>query len=739
MTLRIGVDTGGTFTDVVAFDEETGTIHVRKVSSTPEDPGLAIVDGVQQVLHQMGGTAGTDPGGADGGGAARHGAARHGAARHGADDGGAAQGRATRTMAEVAYFAHGTTVGTNALLTRRGARTGVLTTRGFRDLLELGRGRRPRLYDLQADKPTPFAPRDLRLEVTERVRHDGRVETPLDEQDVRTAAKTLREAGVEAVAVCLLYSFLRPEHEERVGEILAEELPGVHISLSSRVLPEFREYERLSTVVTNAYVGPVVSAYLARLRERLAARGLSAVPHVTQSNGGIIPFEAAEEFPVRMVLSGPSTGVVGAAGICAAAGHPDIITFDMGGTSSDVSLVRGGVPKVTTGMELDGRPIRTPMLDIHTVGAGGGSLARVDAGGHLKVGPASAGADPGPACYGKGSEASVTDANVLLHTLNPTQLLGGRMSVDEGAARAAVGRLAHRAGLGTEETAQGILRVVTANMARAIRVISVQRGYDPRDYTLVPFGGAGPLHASRLARELGMRTVLVPPTPGAQSALGLLMTDVRADFSRTRIQPFDSSSAGRLGTLYGELATEARDWFEAEEIAPGDRSVERTAELRYAGQNYEIPVQVPDGALDGEAVRTVLESFSAEHRRLYGYDSPGEPVEAVTLRVRAVGSVPRAQLPREEAQGADATASLTGVRDVHLPELGGFTPVPVHDRALMRPGNRVEGPAVIEQMDTTTVLLPGDVLTVDAHSNLVIEVPDAAHATHAAGSAAPQR
>ncbi|WP_137022990.1 hydantoinase/oxoprolinase family protein, partial [Streptomyces albus] len=295
------------------------------------------------------------------------------------------------------------------------------------------------------------------------------------------AARTLREAGVEAVAVCLLYSFLRPEHEQRIGEILAEELPGAHISLSSRVLPEFREYERLSTVVTNAYVGPVVAEYLAKLRQRLAERGLRAVPHVTQSNGGIIPFEAAEELPVRMVLSGPSTGVVGAAAICAA--------------SSDVSLVQGGVPKVTTGMELDGRPVRTPMLDIHTVGAGGGSLARVDAGGHLKVGPASAGADPGPACYGKGSEATVTDADVVLHTLNPAYLLDGRMPVDEQASRAAVARIAERVGLGVEECAHGILRVVTANMARAIRVISVQRGYDPRDYTLVPFGGAGPLHA----------------------------------------------------------------------------------------------------------------------------------------------------------------------------------------------------------------------------------------------------
>ncbi|MFE2679707.1 hydantoinase/oxoprolinase N-terminal domain-containing protein, partial [Streptomyces hygroscopicus] len=355
MTLRIGVDTGGTFTDVVAYDEGTGTVHVRKVSSTPQDPGLAIVEGVRQILEQIG----------------------------------------DRSMADVSYFAHGTTVGTNALLTGRGVRTAVITTRGFRDLLELGRGRRPRLYDLQADKPAPFASRDLRLEVTERVRHDGRVEVPLDEQDVRAAAKYLREQDVRSVAVCLLYSFLHPRHEERIGEILAEELPGAYVSLSSRVLPEFREYERLSTVATNAYVGPIVADYLAGLRRRLAEQGLAVVPHVTQSNGGIIPFEAAEALPVRMVLSGPSTGVVGAATICALAGHPDIITFDMGGTSSDVSLVQGGEPKVTTGMELDGRPIRTPMLDIHTVGAGGGDQAMCRARGDPEGGPAPRGAPPG--------------------------------------------------------------------------------------------------------------------------------------------------------------------------------------------------------------------------------------------------------------------------------------------------------------------------------------------------------
>ena len=507
MSLRIGVDTGGTFTDLCAYDEETGRIHVRKVSSTPADPGQAIVRGLGELLDQIGG----------------------------------------RDIGEVTYFAHGTTVGTNALLTGRGARTGLITTRGFRDLLELGRGRRPHMYDLQADKPAPFVPRDLRLEVTERVRHDGRVEIPLDRDEVRAAVRELRDGGVVAIAVCLLYSYVRPDHEQAVGEIIREEFPEAHVSLSSDVLPEFREFERLSTVVTNAYVGPVVADYLARLRGTLAASGLPAEPHVTQSNGGVIPFVTAEKLPVRLVLSGPSTGVVGAAAICTAAGFPDIITFDMGGTSTDVSLVRDGEPKVAASLEIDGRPIRSPMLDIHTVGAGGGSIAWIDSGGHLRVGPASAGAFPGPACYGNGDEPTVTDANVVLRVLNPEYLLNGQLKIDKDASHRAVGRLAERLGMSVEETAQGIISVVTANMARAIRVISVHRGYDPRDYALVPFGGAGPLHAARLAAELGSPVIVVPEIPGAQSALGLLMTDVRSDFMRTRIMPVGSRSRGGVG------------------------------------------------------------------------------------------------------------------------------------------------------------------------------------------------
>lgn len=685
MSLRIGVDTGGTFTDLCAFDEETGRVHVRKVSSTPDDPGRAIVQGVEEILDQIG----------------------------------------DRSIEEVSSFAHGTTVGTNALLTGNGARTGLITTRGFRDLLELGRGRRPAMYDPRADKPEPFVPRHLRLEVTERVRHTGAVEVPLDEAEVRRVVRELGEQGVEAIAVCLLYSFLVPDHERRIGEIVREELPGVYVSLSSEVLPEFREYERLSTVVTNSYVGPIVQTYLERLRATLASNGLRPVPHVTQSNGGVIPFTTAESLPVRLVLSGPSTGVVGAAQICAAAGFPDIITFDMGGTSSDISLVQGGEPKVTSGMELDGRPVRSPMLDIHTVGAGGGSIGWIDSGDHLRVGPQSAGAFPGPACYGVGDEPTVTDANVVLQTLNPEHLLNGTLPIDRSAAAAAVGRVGERIGLDVEQTALGILRVVTANMARAIRVVSVQRGYDPRDYALVPFGGAGPLHASRLARELGMTTVVVPETPGAQSALGLLMTEIKSDFMRSQIVPVAPETAERIEAVFAELGAEADAWFAEEGIAEADRRLVRRVELRYSGQNFELSVPLPEGTADGLGaadLAAVLEEFHRAHERVYGYRADDAPVEAVTFRVQGIGEVPRVETRRAERGDGDVERAAKGTRDVFLDEQRGFTPVTVYDRALLRAGDELAGPAIVEQMDTTTVLLPGDACRVDDWGNLVLRI-----------------
>ena len=679
MTWRIGVDSGGTFTDICLFDDASGQVAVWKVSSTPDDPSRGIAEGVEQGIGRVGARADA-----------------------------------------VSYFGHGTTVGTNALIQHRGVRTGLITTDGFRDLLEIGRQKRPDLYDLMVEKPPVLVARDLRLGVPERVRHDGAVETALDEQAVREAARVLRAAGVEAVAISFLYGFVRPDHEEAARRILAEELPDAFICTGNEVAPEFREYERMSTAVVNAYLGPVMQRYIHRLAARLETLGLRAAPHLTQSNGGVIGFEQAARLPVRTVLSGPSTGVVAAQEVGRVAGFADLITFDMGGTSTDVALLQGGVCRLASEATMHGYPIKAPMLDIHTVGAGGGSIAHVDSGGLLKVGPRSCGAFPGPVCYDKGNtEPAVTDANVVLQTLNPTHLLAGRMPVRQDLAKSAIGRLADQLGLGLMETAQGIVSVVTANMARAIRVVSVQRGHDPRDYTLAAFGGAGPLHAARLARELDVTRVLVPRNPGILCAMGLLLTDLRADFATTRLTTLDDLSASTVETAFATLHTQAEAWFEAEAIT--ERRVTRTVDMRYAGQNYELPVDLPDGPVTPASLTALAEGFAAAHRRMYGFVAEGEPVQLVTFRTLATGLVRKAEFKPGTDAGPDASAAIAGTRNVWLPEAGGFVPCPVYDRDRLRAGNRFTGPAIVEQMDATTLVLPGMVATVEPYMNLILE------------------
>ncbi len=681
MGWRVGVDSGGTFTDICLFDDATGATSVWKVPSTPDDPSRGIAQGVEE------------------------GAGRVGAA-----------------PADIGYLGHGTTVATNALIQHRGALTGLITTEGFRDLLEIGRQKRPDLYDIQADKPPVLVSRDLRLEVAERVRHDGTVETALDEAALRRAAVRLRDAGVQAVAACFLYGFLRPEHEERARAVLAEELPEAFISISHEVAPEFREYERMSTAVVNAYLGPVMCSYIGRLEARLADLGVTATPHITQSNGGVIGFDTAARLPVRTVLSGPSTGVVAAQALAGMVGMPDLITFDMGGTSSDVTLLTGGACRLASEAVVHGYPIKAPILDIHTVGAGGGSIAYQDSGGLLKVGPRSAGADPGPVCYGRGNqEPTVTDANVVLQTLNPTHLLGGRMPVRQNLARQAVGRLADSLGLDLMATAQGILSVVTANMARAIRVISVQRGYDPRDYTLVAFGGAGPLHAARLARELDIPRILVPRNPGILCAMGLLLTDLRADFASTKLLTLSQASRPAVAEAFDALLARAGAWFEAEGIAPEARRTTRTADMRYAGQNYELPIPVPDGPVTAATLDALASGFDAAHLRMYGFVAEGEPVQLVTFRVEAAGLVAKAAFPRRPEGPADASAAITTRRDVWLPEAGGWVSCPVYDRAGLDAGHRIAGPAIVEQMDATTVIPPGMSGRVEPYLNLILE------------------
>jgi N-methylhydantoinase A len=679
--MRVGVDSGGTFTDVCLIDDATGQIAVWKVASTPDDPSRGIARGVREGL---------------------------------------AQTRAAAT--DIGYFGHGTTVATNALIEHRGAKTGLITTDGFRDLLEIGRQKRPELYDLQADKPPALVPRDRRLEVPERVRHDGSVEVPLDEAAFRAAVRKLRDAGVAAVAVCFLYGFLRTDHEVTARRILAEEFPAGFACVSHDVAPEFREFERMSTTVVNAYLGPVMRGYIERLSSRLHELGVRATPHLTQSNGGVISFAQAARLPVRTVLSGPTTGVVGAQEVARLAGLPELITFDMGGTSTDVALLNNGLCRMAGETVVHGYPIKAPMLDIHTVGAGGGSVAFIDNGGLLKVGPRSAGADPGPACYGRGNtEPTVTDANVVLGTLNPEHLLGGRMPVRRDLARDAIGRLADRLAMDVMATAQGIVSVVTANMARAIRVISVQRGYDPRHHTLVAFGGAGPLHAARLAKELDIARILVPRNPGILCAMGLLLTDLRTDFAITRRRVLRRDVLSDVAAAFVELTARAEGWFEAEGIAAADRRITRTVDMRYAGQNYELPVALPDGGVAPATLDALADGFAAAHHRAYGFVAKGDPVQLVTFRVEAMGLVHKAKFQPEPEVGPDASPAAIGERLAWLPEAGGLRTCPVYNRERLRAGNRIAGPAIIEQMDATTLVLPGMTGRVDPYLNMILE------------------
>ncbi|WEX11040.1 hydantoinase/oxoprolinase family protein [Chelativorans sp. AA-79] len=682
MAWRIGVDSGGTFTDLCLFDEETGRLEIWKVPSTPDDPSRGIANGAEEALAEVGAKA-----------------------------------------ADISFLGHGTTVATNALIELRGVKTGLIVTDGFRDLLEIGRQKRPSLYDMNADKPEILVSRDLRREVPERLKSDGSVDVPLDENAVREAARLLARNDVKAIAICFLYGFLNTEHEVLARRIVAEELPEAFVSASHAVAPEFREYERLSTTVVNAYLGPVMQRYIRRLQKRLAELGVAVAPQLTQSNGGVIGFEAAAELPVRTVLSGPSTGVVAAQAIGRMAGFENIITFDVGGTSSDVALLQGGVCKLTGEASVHGYPIKAPMLDIHTVGAGGGSIAHVDSGGLLKVGPQSAGADPGPVCYGRGAtEPTVTDANVVLQTLNPVEILGGRMKVERELAVAAVQRLADKLGLDLMETAQGIISVVTANMAKAIRVISVQRGHDPRDYALMAFGGAGPLHAARLAKELDISHVIVPRTPGTLCALGLLLTDLRADFAVSRLMELLPESLPAVAEGFATLERQAVEWFEAERTPPDRRRITRTADMRYVGQNYELSVPVPAGTVDAGTFERLAEGFAEAHRQRFGFAAEGAPVQIVTLRVEAAGLVKKAEFAPLPDAGPDASQAVIAEREVYFPEAGAFVVCPVYQRDRLKSGNRIDGPAIVEQMDTTTVVLPGMSAAVDPYLNLILKV-----------------
>jgi N-methylhydantoinase A len=674
MTWRIGVDVGGTFTDLAALDDAGGGVRLEKVPTTPADQSIGVASGLSTLL--------------------RH----HGVA-----------------PAAVTYLGHGTTVCINAVLERKGARTGLVTTQGMRDLLELRRQIRDDLYDLQADKPEPVVPRDLRSEVSERTLADGRVATPLDLDAVRAAVGALVRDGVEALAVCFLHSYVNPAAERAVADLVRREFPQLFLSVSSDVLPEFREFERLSTTVMNAYVGPVMARYLGQFEERVAATGLSAPPLILQSNGGVATVAQVRERPVYTMASGPSAGVTGAAYLAERAGHPRIITFDMGGTSTDVSVVERGTPVTAAEKAYHGYPVKAAMIDVDSIGAGGGSLAWIDPGGFLRVGPQSAGADPGPAAYGRGGERpTVTDANLVLGRLDDDYFLGGAMRLHEERAAEAIERdLSRRLGVALTDAALGVIKVVDASMAAAIRLATVERGRDPRHFTLVAFGGAGPMHAAAVARLLGIPRVLVPPSPGVLCALGLLVADVRTELSRTVLRRTDATTPAELTAIFADLETRAAEWARRGGLAVEKIVLARSVEMRYARQNHELPVEIGRRPTAGDLTRR----FHRAHHRAFGYASLDEPTELVTFRVAVTLPVPRPPISTSPEPGDP----LRGRRPVYFESTKGFVATPVLERTRLAPGTSLTGPAVIEQSDCTTVVEPEQRVTADGDGNLIIE------------------
>ncbi len=670
----VGIDVGGTFTDIAILED--GRLRVHKLPSTPSDPSVGIVKGVIEACPQF----------VDGG------------------------------SEFAADFVHGSTVATNALLEGKGGRTALITTLGFEDVLEIGRQSRSELYNLNVDRPAPLAPWELRFGLPERVDHHGAIVEDLLPEAIQTCVHLIEEAEVDSIAVSFLFSFLNPAHEEAVLAAL-EKLPNnPFISISSKVLPEFREYERTSTVVINSYVGQVVSRYLTNLENSLG-KGL----RIMQSSGGSITARLAADQPVRTILSGPAGGVVGAFYTGVQAGYPDIITLDMGGTSTDVSLCPSRI-KETTGSQVGGYPISVPMIDIHTVGAGGGSIARVDAGGALVVGPQSAGADPGPACYGKGDQITVTDANLVLGRMLPDNFLGGRMTLDRQRAEGLIAELASQISLSVQETALGVIRVVNANMARAIRATSQERGYDPRQFTMVPFGGAGPMHCCELAHEMGIPRVLVPARPGILSALGVAIADIVKDYSRTVMMRGDDINRVQLDEEFHGMEGLAREELEKEGL-PMDRMVpQRFLDVRYVGQSFELTIDYPSPTrrIDTARMRrSIADSFYRAHLQRFGYADRGEAVEIVNLRLKLGLEMDKPQIVAVQAAGSGSTPALIGEAQVVFS--GGSVTTRLYDRENLRTGDQISGPAIVLQMDTTVVITPGWTGTADDYGNLVLE------------------
>ena len=675
--MRISVDVGGTFTDVIVLDEETSRLRLEKVETTPRNPSGGVLDGFRK--------AGAD-------------------------------------LPAVDYFVHGTTLGANALLTRTGARVAIITTRGFRDVYELGRTDRLPMYDLKYRKPRPLVPRYLVFEVEERMDFQGDVLIPFNLREAVAAAKRVREEGVEAVAVCFLHSYANPDHERAMAEVLAAERPEAVVTLSHTLSREYREYERTSTAVTDAYIKPAMRGYLDDLESRLRGGGFGGHFLLTRSGGGAMTAAYTKESPVHSVLSGPAGGVIGAAHLSRLIGQPNLITLDMGGTSLDASVIAGGQPRLGNEMYFEGAAIFVPVIDMATIGAGGGSIGWIDEGGHLQVGPRSAGALPGPACYGKGGEEpAFTDAALAVGFLDPDNFLGGEVKLDPSLAEDAIrSRLADRLGMSLEATAAGMLRINEAKIVGAIREISIERGLDPREFAAFAFGGAGGFVAASVAREIGIPSVIVPPGPANFSALGMLMVDVVHDFAQTYVTELETADVSAVNDIYSRLARRGRDALMGDGFEEEAQAFFGSVEMRYMGQEHTVNLPLRGLELSGDDVARVARDFNEAHERQYGHRMD-DPAEIVTLRLRAVGLLPRPELPRV-ANGSGVSNARKGRRSVYHPGLGEWSDYAVYERGLLLGSDRIAGPAIVEEPSSTTVIHEGDALKVGGFGELVIDI-----------------
>jgi len=690
----VGIDIGGTFTDVVLLSAAGELLAKHKVDTTPSNLEACFITGLSRAAQ------------------------KHGLEAH-----------------QLGPILHATTVATNTVLEGKGARTALVLTAGFRDVLEIARQRRPSLYDLTAEKAKPLVPRRLCFEVRERIAADGSVITELTHEEMARVAEVLRESRAESVVISLLFSYLNPAHEQKLKAYLERELPGKHIIASAEVIPEFREFERTSTAALAGYLRPIFHRYTQDLAQELKALG--HVPGkllIMNSAGGLMSPEAASERPHTVVESGPAAGVIATATLARQLGERNVISFDMGGTTAKASLIEGGTYKTTTEYEIGagmhqslavrftGYPIKAPMIDLTECSAGGGSIASVDGLGVLKVGPRSAGADPGPVCYGRGgTEPTVTDANLALGRINPDYFIGGEARLDRDRAIAAIEeKIARPLGLSVTDAAAGIISVVNAHMGRILRVVSVARGLDPRDFSLVAFGGAGPMHAADLAAELQIPRVIVPEAPGLFSALGLLWADLRADFGVTARRNVDAANAPFLQAQLDGLEAEASAWLEREAVVRARRRLVRSADMRYPLQNYEINVTLPPGRVSTTWLKRAREAFHAAHEQLYSYCDRAEQVQLVNLRVTAIGLTRRARGRGAKVGAASPRRAQKDERPVHFQESGRIVTSPIYERDLLHAGNRIRGPAIIEQADATTVVPPSFEAKVDGHGRLIM-------------------